>query len=139
MLLLIHRLACLQSLAYRVANGNIRLKETCVETCKSLHFMWLVQVGEGGIVRQCPFVPCSLLSSPSHSALKASVPPTWTTTVGPLYSSRVQTMGRLYRLLTSLLQACLGFSTSLTSFLFFQQQLSLLIFILWTLVTVSVS
>lgn len=139
MLLLIHRLVCLQSLAYRVANGNTRLKETCVETCKSLHFMWLVQVGDGvGIVRQCPFVPSSLLSTP-HSALKASVPSTWTTTVGPLYSSRVQTMGRLCRLLTSLLQACLGFSTSLTSSLFFQQQLSLLIFILWTLVTVSLS
>ena len=46
-LLLIHRLECLQSLAYHVVNGSMQLKETCVETRRSLHVMWLVQVGGG--------------------------------------------------------------------------------------------
>ena len=48
-------------------------------------------------------------------------------------------MGRLHLLLTSSLQAYLGFSTSLTSSLFFQRQPSLLTLILWTLVTISLT
>ena len=100
--------------------------------------MWLVQVRGGG-VRRFPSVPSSLLSVTSHSALKASVPSKWIRTAGLLYPSRLQTMGRLHLLLTSSLQAYLGFSTSLTSSLFFQWQPSLLTFILWTLVTISLA
>lgn len=116
-LLLIHRLEYFLSLVYHNSNGNTKLKEIGIKTCQSIYLMLLEweQMDHNSNLwggRDCQIV--SICPSQFyHSALKASVPSMWITTVGFLDSSGVQPMERLLLLLTSFLQDYLMVSRSL--------------------------